>query len=40
MPGIADKHAAQASAEHERRAKPRRAAADNDGIEHLFVERA
>ena len=40
MPGIADKHAAQTSAEHERRAQSRWAATDNDGIENLFVERA
>ena len=40
MPCIADKHAAQTSAEHERRAQTRRSAADDDGVEDFRVGRA
>ena len=40
MPCIADKHAAQTSTEHERRAHTRRPAADDDGVEDFRVGRA
>jgi hypothetical protein len=40
MPGIAYKHTAQTSAEHERRAQTRRPAADDDGVEDFRVGRS
>jgi hypothetical protein len=40
MPGIAYKHTAQTSAEHECRAQTRRPAADDDGVEDFRVGRA
>jgi hypothetical protein len=40
MPCIADKHAAQTSAEHECRAQSSRSASDDDGVEDLRVGRA
>jgi len=40
MPGIAHKHTAQTSTEHERRAHTRRPAADDDGVEDFRVGRA
>jgi hypothetical protein len=40
MPCIADKHAAQTSTEHERRAQTRRPAADDDCVEDFRVGRA
>ena len=40
MPGIAYKHTAQTSTEHERRAQTRRPAADDDGVEDFRVGRA
>src|SRR6478672_2018707 len=40
MPCIADKHAAQTSTEHERRAQPRRPAADDDGVKNFRVGKA
>ena len=40
MSCIADKHAAQTSTEHERRAQTRRPTADDDGVEDLRVKRA
>jgi hypothetical protein len=40
MPGIAYKHTAQTSTEHERRAQPRRPAADDDRVKNFRVGRA
>ena len=40
MPCIADKYAAQTSTEHERRAQPRRPAADDDGVKDFRVGMA
>src|SRR5512132_1128595 len=40
MPRIADKHAAQTSTEHERRAQARRSASDNDGVKNFRVGKA
>jgi hypothetical protein len=40
MPGIAYKHAAQTSTEHERRAQPRWPAADDNSVANFFVARA
>jgi hypothetical protein len=40
MPCIADKHSAQTSTEHERRAQPCRPAADDDGVKNFRVGKA